>query len=79
MCTQGSGGVNSVAPGMCIITSSHSTFSSKYPSSVPYFLLQSQAKVSDDEGAEPIQLGKWTLDAIIEGVVAKQRESPPEK
>ena len=35
--------------------------------------------MSDDEVQEPIQLGKRTLDAIIDGVVAKLRESPPEK
>ena len=35
--------------------------------------------MSDDKEAELIQLGKRTLDAIIDGVVAKLRESPPEK
>ena len=41
--------------------------------------LESPTKMSDEEGREPLQLGKRTLDAIIEGVVAKLRESPPEK
>ena len=38
--------------------------------------------MSDDEsqdGVTPIQLGKRTLDAIIEGVAAKLRDSPPTK
>ena len=35
--------------------------------------------MSDDESGEPLQLGKRTVDAIIEGVAAKLRESPPEK
>ena len=35
--------------------------------------------MSKDEDREPIQLGKWTTDAIIEGVVAKLWESPPSK
>ena len=35
--------------------------------------------MSDDEGKEPIQLGKLTFDAIIDGVDAKLRENPPEK
>ena len=42
-------------------------------------LLESPTKMSEDKGEEPIQLGKRTLDAIIEGVAAKLRESPPEK
>ena len=44
-----------------------------------FYLLESPTTMSDDEGKEPIQLGKWTLDAIIEGVATKLRESPPVK
>ena len=44
-----------------------------------FYLLESPTTMSDDEGKEPIQLGKRTLDAIIEGVVTKLRESPPVK
>ena len=36
-------------------------------------------QMSDDESGEHLQLGKPTLDAIIEGVAAKLQESPPEK
>ena len=40
-------------------------------------LLESPTKtMSEDEGEEPIQLGKRTLDVIIERVAAKLRESP---
>ena len=35
--------------------------------------------MSEGEGEQPIQLGKRTLDAIIEGVAAKLRETPPSK
>ena len=35
--------------------------------------------MSDEEENEPVQLGKRSLDAIIEGVVARLRDSPPEK
>ena len=35
--------------------------------------------MADDEETEPIQLGKRTLDTIIEGVAAKLREAPPGK
>ena len=35
--------------------------------------------MSDDKEKEHIQLGKRTLDAIIDGVLAKLRESSPEK
>ena len=35
--------------------------------------------MSDNEDKEPIQLGKHTLEAIVDGVVAKLQESPPEK
>ena len=35
--------------------------------------------MSDNKEKELIQLGKQTLDAIIDGVMAKLRESPPEK
>ena len=35
--------------------------------------------MSDDKNGEPLQSGKRTLDAIIEGVAAKLRESPLEK
>lgn len=35
--------------------------------------------MSDSEDIEPIQLGKMTLDAIIEGVAVKLKESPPAK
>ena len=35
--------------------------------------------MADDEETEPIQLGKRTLDAIIDGVAAKLREAPPRK
>ena len=49
------------------------------PRQLFFYPLQSPAKMSGNEGKEPIQLGKRTLDAIIKGVVAKLRESPPEK
>ena len=49
--------------------------SKKVPDS--YFL--SARIMSDDEDNEPIQPGKRTLEAIVDGVVAKLRESPPEK
>ena len=68
------------APSMRTISSSHAALSSKKSqAALLFYPLQSPAKMSDDEGKEPIQLGKRTLDAIIEGVVAKLRESPPEK
>jgi hypothetical protein len=35
--------------------------------------------MSDEEEIEPVQLGKRSLDAIIEGVVARLRDGPPEK
>ena len=62
---------------MHTISSSH-TFSAAR-SHRQLYLFQSPAKMSDAVGKEPIQLGKRTLDAIIDGVVVKLRESPPEK
>ena len=49
----------------------------KDPSSSSFYLCESLTKMSDEEETEPIQLGKRTLDAIIEGVAAKLRENPP--
>jgi hypothetical protein len=37
------------------------------------------AKMSDKEDNEPVELGKWALDATIKGVVARLRDGPPEK
>ena len=39
---------------------------------------RSQAAL-DDEEMEPIQLGKRTLEAIVDGVVVKLQESTPAK
>ena len=74
------GGGDMVASRMHIISSSHVLSAARVTGSSSFsYLFQSPAKMSNDEEREPIQLGKRTLDAIIDGVVAKLRESPPEK
>ena len=40
---------------------------------------ESPSNMSDDEDKDLMQLGKRSLDAIIEGVAAKLWETPPDK
>ena len=41
--------------------------------------ISSPVKISEKAENEPVQLGKRSLDAIVEGVVARLQDSPPEK